>query len=657
VTGGWVRHKAGLSESAKHESCERAIKDLRWNRGPAGSVRDGTRTYYDVLGVQPSASDADIDDAHRRLSAQCLSGSMPPTEAEAMLIRVREAYATLGDPGRRADYDKVWQPTKPTGAPLRPSASDRAGTPPSPPVVASLGVPPGSVASPHPTVGARDEGVRAGSPVRGGRYRPAPIVIGAVIGLVGLVAVPFASPTNTPPVRPEPTKAAPALAATTAPTMTAVPVSPSPQVIRAALDAILQCDLIEETFTPTSSAEAVRPCGTDEWVARANQIIALRVRPTSIRSMLMGIQVVGVVPMGADQVVMELVERWSSPPTAGATASDDRPVPQRVTLRSVSGQWKLVSVEFEAGPASSTAPPSLGNDRRDADATDHLGAALALRDAGNLVGAEQEIGEVLALGYTTATNDALVVRAEVRKAAIARPTVVPQPSVTPAVAATEAPLPSLTAVVPQATVRVAVSSTAVPPTPRSAPAATPKPAPTATAVPMRQAVAATRTSQPVPTRAAVMPQATVRVASLLTAPPPTPKPAPSATNPPQANAPPAGFFTVGSTKDEVLAKMGQPTSFGDYQWTYAGVGNVEFDGYGKVANWSGKVPARLVPKAAVAAPEYLTQGSTKDEVLAKMGQPTSFGDYQWTYAGVGNVEFDGYGKVANWSGKVPARLR
>jgi hypothetical protein len=45
-----------------------------------------------------------------------------------------------------------------------------------------------------------------------------------------------------------------------------------------------------------------------------------------------------------------------------------------------------------------------------------------------------------------------------------------------------------------------------------------------------------------------------------------------------------GYFTIGSTKDEVLGAQGTPTSFSDTQWIY-GYSRVQFQG-GKVTGWS-----------------------------------------------------------------------
>ena len=45
-----------------------------------------------------------------------------------------------------------------------------------------------------------------------------------------------------------------------------------------------------------------------------------------------------------------------------------------------------------------------------------------------------------------------------------------------------------------------------------------------------------------------------------------------------------GYFTIGSSKDEVLTVQGTPTKPGQYTWEY-GFSKVEFDRNGKVSSW------------------------------------------------------------------------
>jgi hypothetical protein len=112
-----------------------------------------------------------------------------------------------------------------------------------------------------------------------------------------------------------------------------------------------------------------------------------------------------------------------------------------------------------------------------------------------------------------------------------------------------------------------------------------------------------------------------------------------------------GYFTLGSTKDEVLAVQGTPTKFGGYQWTY-GSSTVDFNN-DRVVSWNqfygSPLKVKMVPSAAAMsdAKGYFTLGSTKDEVLAVQGTPTKFGGYQWTY-GSSTVNFSN-DRVVSWN--------
>ena len=94
-------------------------------------------THYDVLGVPPSASAADVRDAYRRLAREhhpdraMASGS---AAGAVSMPAINEAYRVLNDPGRRAVYDASLRngPTPPRGpaAPSQPTRSEPAPTMP-----------------------------------------------------------------------------------------------------------------------------------------------------------------------------------------------------------------------------------------------------------------------------------------------------------------------------------------------------------------------------------------------------------------------------------------------------------------------------------------------------------------------------------------------
>jgi hypothetical protein len=75
-------------------------------------------THYDTLGVEPSASDAQIRDAYRRLAREYhpdRQASVGSAAGSDSMPTINEAYRVLNDPARRAVYD----------ASLRPSASSQ----------------------------------------------------------------------------------------------------------------------------------------------------------------------------------------------------------------------------------------------------------------------------------------------------------------------------------------------------------------------------------------------------------------------------------------------------------------------------------------------------------------------------------------------------
>lgn len=65
------------------------------------------RDYYEVLGLDKSASDADIKKAYRRIAKECHPDLHPgDTEAEARFKEANEAYAILSDPDKKSKYDQ-----------------------------------------------------------------------------------------------------------------------------------------------------------------------------------------------------------------------------------------------------------------------------------------------------------------------------------------------------------------------------------------------------------------------------------------------------------------------------------------------------------------------------------------------------------------------
>ena len=65
------------------------------------------RDYYKVLGVEPTADDAQIRKAYRRLARKYHPDVSKEADAEEQFKAVNEANEVLGDRERRAAYDKV----------------------------------------------------------------------------------------------------------------------------------------------------------------------------------------------------------------------------------------------------------------------------------------------------------------------------------------------------------------------------------------------------------------------------------------------------------------------------------------------------------------------------------------------------------------------
>jgi curved DNA-binding protein len=70
------------------------------------------KDYYKTLGIERSASEADIKKAYRKLARKHHPDVSKAPDAQARMQEVNEAYEVLHDPARRAAYDRVgegWQ--------------------------------------------------------------------------------------------------------------------------------------------------------------------------------------------------------------------------------------------------------------------------------------------------------------------------------------------------------------------------------------------------------------------------------------------------------------------------------------------------------------------------------------------------------------------
>lgn len=64
-------------------------------------------TYYDVLGITREASAGEIKAAYRRLAKQYHPDINTAPGAQERFLKVQEAYDTLSDPEKRAEYDRL----------------------------------------------------------------------------------------------------------------------------------------------------------------------------------------------------------------------------------------------------------------------------------------------------------------------------------------------------------------------------------------------------------------------------------------------------------------------------------------------------------------------------------------------------------------------
>lgn len=65
------------------------------------------KDYYDILGVKPEATDAEIKSAYRRLARKYHPDVSKESAAEEKFKSVNEAYEALREPSRRQAYDQV----------------------------------------------------------------------------------------------------------------------------------------------------------------------------------------------------------------------------------------------------------------------------------------------------------------------------------------------------------------------------------------------------------------------------------------------------------------------------------------------------------------------------------------------------------------------
>lgn len=77
-------------------------------------MRRFDKDYYAILGVSKTASSKEITTAYRKLALQFHPDVNPTDEAKERMPLINEAYAVLGDPKQRREFDAALIPTATT---------------------------------------------------------------------------------------------------------------------------------------------------------------------------------------------------------------------------------------------------------------------------------------------------------------------------------------------------------------------------------------------------------------------------------------------------------------------------------------------------------------------------------------------------------------
>ncbi|KAK1259936.1 hypothetical protein QJS04_geneDACA023342 [Acorus gramineus] len=111
--GGFLAFSGGPAKQRPHQRIGTLSFRTRATFDDGGFVAseemERRRSFYDLLGVSERGTHSEIKHAYREMARRFHPDVSPPERAEEYTKRfmlVQEAYETLSDPGRRADYDR-----------------------------------------------------------------------------------------------------------------------------------------------------------------------------------------------------------------------------------------------------------------------------------------------------------------------------------------------------------------------------------------------------------------------------------------------------------------------------------------------------------------------------------------------------------------------
>ena len=526
-----------------------------------------SQDLYEILQVHPSAHPEVINAAYRRLAFLYHPDKNPSADAAARMKRINLAYEILGDPSRRAEYDRTRTAQQGRRAetprytsPEEPPRSNRTtNRPDSPPPPRSDRTSDTSSAPPPRGAAGAPTGSHNGKPKRTNPVTPLVVIALAGVALIVVALIVNASQDGEDNVATDSTVA-------TSPTWTAIAVDISTATARRP-----DTPTVQPTPRPTQvQATSIAPPTPDPYAVKS-------LSGTGNHSSAV------VLDPGRYQVTATIAENCQG---------------------SACRQPFAIRVETLSGHDTDR----FSQERSISD--DSFGFSLHVGEF-NSSPSHRDVLEGLQLINVTAIGT-WTIEFSLQETSF---TFEPTPTSEPVHIPTAIPIPTLT------------------------PTSTPTPAPTAT---------------PLPTATAV-PTAT----PLATA-------TPTAT--PSFSSDDKDFFTLGSSKDDVLHIQGTPWTFNigsrHETWHFSG-GWVKFSlPDERVVEWSnsGGLNVQLIPKTRESStPGYFTLGSSKDDVLHIQGTPWTFNigsrHETWHFSG-GWVKFSlPDERVVEWSNSGGLNVR